>query len=76
MIERAITFSLNISADEYLKSYTGTARSVLAKSEDGRRIRFPAEVLRPFVTHAGIAGRFCIVFDADNRFKRIERLTG
>lgn len=75
MKERAITITLRISAEEYLKSYTGLARSVLARADDGRSIRFPADILRPFVTHTGIKGRFAIYFDAENHFTRIEPIS-
>lgn len=74
MSESAVFVSIKISAEEYLKSYAGTARSVLATSEDGRRIRFPANILRPFVTRAGIDGCFAIYFDDNKRFTRVEKL--
>lgn len=74
MSESTVFVAIKISADEYLKSYAGTARSVLATSEDGRRIRFPANILRPFVTREGIDGRFAIFFDDSRRFTRIEKL--
>lgn len=54
--------------------YEGVVKDVVARSQDGRRVRFPANILRPFVTHAGIAGRFQIEFDGDNRFKTIEKI--
>jgi len=41
----------------------------------GRRVRFPANILRPFVTLEGIQGRFIIRFDSDSRFQGIDRLT-
>jgi len=65
---------LRISSDEFQRLYEGTAKEVSARSIDGRRIRFPANILRPFVTHLGISGIFCIHFDDNNRFQRIEKI--
>lgn len=70
----ALRFRLNISAEHYLTYYQGVARQVLAATADGRRVQFPAERLRPFVTHEGIRGEFVIEFDADNRFVALRRV--
>lgn len=69
-----IIVSLNIAADEYLKLYQGTARSVFTKTREGRSIRFPANILQSFVGHEGVVGSFKIEFDEDMRFKNISRL--
>lgn len=70
----SIDVQLRIAADEYLKLYRGVARTIIAKSTDGRTVRFPAGVLQPFVTHKGVEGLFRIQFDADNRFQSINKL--
>jgi hypothetical protein len=67
---------LNISAAEFQRLYEGTVREVSVRSLDGRRVRFPANILRPFVTHSGISGTFCIRFDQDNRYLGIDRVSG
>lgn len=69
-----IIVSLSISAEEYQRLYEGSAKTVFAHSIDGRSIRFPAGILRPFVLHTGVRGTFQINFDDDNRFHSIERL--
>lgn len=69
-----IQVDLRISAEEYQQLYAGAVRDVLAYAHDGRRVRFPARILQPFVTHSGIEGRFLIHFSADNKFQKIERL--
>lgn len=71
---KQIVVDLYISEDEYLRVYSGQARSVLAYSIDGRRVRFPANILQPFVTHAGIRGRFRIRFNSQGQFEKIEKL--
>lgn len=69
-----ILVNLLITAEEYQRLYQGTVRDVLAHSVDGRRVRFPAMILRPYVTHNGISGRFRIIFDEGNRFQSIEKI--
>ncbi len=54
--------------------YTGLAKSVHTRTQEGKSIRFPADILRKFVTHEGVEGRFAIYFDANNRFQKIERI--
>lgn len=70
---REVTIDLAITAQEYLAHYQGVAREVVATCSDGRKIRFPCNILQPFVTHSGIHGRFVIFFDKDNRFQDIRR---
>ncbi len=70
----AVIVSLSIKADEYLKLYQGSARSVYAKTVEGKSIRFPANILQPFVTHDGVHGSFKIEFGETNKFKSISRV--
>lgn len=65
---------LVISADEFERWYYGAAKDVIASALDGRKVRFPAAILRPYITHTGIYGRFRILFDDNNRFSRIDRI--
>ena len=65
---------LSVSSDDLLRYYTGTATHVVAPALDGRRIRFPARVLRPYVTEAGVHGTFRLRFDRDNRFVSLQLL--
>ena len=69
-----IHFHLNLSAGEFLAYYRGVARDVVAKSVDGRTGRFPANVLRPFVTPDGVAGAFVLVYDEKNKFVEMRRV--
>lgn len=70
-----IRFRLNISPEHYLAYYQGAARKVIAISSDGRRIQFPADKLRPFVTHDGVRGEFVIEFDANHKFVALQRIS-
>jgi hypothetical protein len=71
---RSLVISLAISTDEFQRLYQGSVKEVLAFSQDGRRVRFPAAILRPFVLHNGVQGAFEISFDENNRFQAIKRL--
>ncbi len=73
---KSIVVSLVISAEEFQRLYQGSAKTVFAQSIDGRNIRFPAAILRPFVLHSGVCGTFQINFDEDNRFHSIQRMGG
>lgn len=66
-----VTISLNISSDEYLRFYEGSAELVVAQAKDGRTVQFPANLLRQFVTHEGIVGQFIIEYDAQGKFSKI-----
>jgi hypothetical protein len=71
---RTLRFTLSISYEDYLRYYQGRARSVSASADDGRRIEFPAEHLRPFVLHDGVRGRFELVFDENNKFIELRKI--
>ena len=69
-----IRFCLNLSAERYLQFYQGRASRVSVTSVDGRRIEFPANALRPFVTSQGVQGEFRLLIDENNRLLRLERI--
>lgn len=71
---QALIIDLHISAQQLLKRYRGQTDTVVARSRDGRTVRFPADILRPFILHDGIHGTFCIHYDAEGHFHRISRL--
>ena len=71
---RKIRVNLHISPRQYLAYYKGTADAVVATSVDGRTVRFPARVLRQFLTHDGIEGTFQIRFNEHNKFLGIEKV--
>jgi len=67
-------FSLQISQQQYLQYYQGTANAVQVVTETGQKVQFPAIRLRPFLTHTGIHGRFHLTIDNNNRFIDLQRL--
>jgi uncharacterized protein DUF2835 len=54
--------------------YKGKAQSILVHSIDNRRIKFPANAVRKFLTHDGIHGLFEIQFDKNNKLVNIEKI--
>jgi hypothetical protein len=73
MTNRTFTVQLAIDAEEYRKLYAGYARDVVARTNSGQTIRFPASALRGFVAHDGIRGVFEIQVSGDNRLLEIRR---
>ena len=71
---RSIIVPLRIQPEEFQRLYEGNVKDVSARSIDGLRVRFPANILRPFVNHSGVAGTFAIHFSDDNRFHSIEKI--
>lgn len=70
-----IIVDLQISSEEFLKLYRGTARVVSTRALDGRRVAFPAAILRPWLLHEGIRGRFRIRYDSAGKLQDIQRLS-
>lgn len=67
-------FNLNISWDEFMAYYEGVARDVVAVSDEGLTVRFPAYVLRPYLTGRGIREEFILECDEHNKFSSIRRV--
>ncbi len=74
MAHHSLLFALHISADEYQRYYQGSAKSIATTTVDGRNIKFPANILRPFVTHEGIRGQFKLEYDENSKFVAIKRV--
>jgi hypothetical protein len=70
----SVEIPLDISPEQFLAWYEGTARSVLARTQSGQTVQFPASVLQRFVSTEGIRGRFLLTYDEKNRFVSIARL--
>ncbi|MDK8465198.1 DUF2835 domain-containing protein [Marinobacter sp. SS13-12] len=69
-----IIVDVEISPDEWIKLYQGTATDVRTTARDGRSVRFPARILSRFYLKDGIRGSFRILFDDAGKFTSVERL--
>jgi hypothetical protein len=67
-------FSVSIPAEEYLAYYKGTARWIQVTSSNGKRVRFPASALRPFVDELGVEGLFEMTVDENSKLIDLRRL--
>lgn len=67
-------FHIDISSEQYLDYYRGTAKLVLVHLSDGRTVQFPASLLKKFVTSGGIHGRFVLTCDNDFANAELQRL--
>lgn len=70
----SLRIELDIPAEKYLRWYRGTAKEVMATSEDGRRVQFPASCLQRFVSPDGVHGTFVLTYDENFKFVSIEKL--
>ncbi|MDH5570246.1 MAG: DUF2835 domain-containing protein [Gammaproteobacteria bacterium] len=68
-----IRFTINLSVESYRHYYSGHARFIQVQGHDGRRLRFPAEKLRPYLSHRGVYGEFELEFDENNKFISLRR---
>jgi len=71
---RKIRFHIHIESDEYLRYYQGLADKVRLVADNGQVVMFPANRLKPFLTHDGITGHFEMQFDQNNKFISIRQL--
>ncbi len=69
-----VRVSLYISSEKYIAYYQGVADTVVTRAADGRKVKFPARVLRKFLTHDGIEGEFAIKFNDYHKFIGIKKL--
>lgn len=75
MVEHeTILIRISIPAEKYLTYYQGATNSVLAQAQDGRKIKFPASFLRPFVTQGGVNGLFALTINKAGKLLDIRRL--
>ena len=66
-------FSVAISADEWLATYSGTISNVVVRSTKGIRIAIPIRNFIPYVTYSGIQGMFEVTC-FENRIIELKKL--
>lgn len=70
-----LRFSMNIPREEAMRYYDGTVRFVIVYAENGQRIQFPAQHIRPFITQSGVQGIFSLSFDDNHKMIGIQRIS-
>jgi len=69
-----LKFYLNLTREQALRYYQGTARAIAVTTTNGQKLQFPAEHIRPFIGQTGISGYFSIQFDQDNKLIGLKQL--
>ncbi len=72
-MSQTIRFCLALSYHKYIEVYRGNAEYVVARSFDGRTLRFPADILKPYLTREGIYGTFAITFDSHHKLQSLTK---
>lgn len=67
-------FQLDITPEEFLDYYRGTARHVLAEDTNGKAVQFPASLLQKYVMPDGIHGEFVLTCDDHHKAVSLLRL--
>ncbi|PHS70285.1 MAG: hypothetical protein COB23_03995 [Methylophaga sp.] len=71
---KELHFELNLTRKQALRYYEGSVRFVIVTAENGQKIQFPAQHIRPFIDQNGVEGRFAIQFDSDNKLLSLNKL--
>jgi len=67
-------FQLNIPAQKYVNYYRGSVKQVVAHCTTGATVQFPASLLTPFITSAGIQGHFVLTCDDASKGSELRRV--
>ncbi len=70
----SVQFSLHIQASEVERYYRGSARSILVKSSNGLKVRFPANLILPYIARDGVNGQFILRYDKNGKALSLQRL--
>lgn len=69
-----VHFRLRLTAEQMRSYYEGAASQVIVRASDGRRVQFPAQWLRRFVTLGGVNGLFEMRFGDDRKLIDLRRV--
>lgn len=71
---KTIVVDLAISESQMQRYYMRPGAVVEAVARSGQSVRFPANILHPYITHVGIYGCFEISFTPQGKFQAIRLL--
>lgn len=71
---QSVRFNLSVPSETFLRVYQGVAKNITVRADNGQVIQFPAQHIKPFLTHAGIHGCFEMTFSPEHKFINIKRL--
>ncbi|MEH6393769.1 DUF2835 domain-containing protein [Pseudoalteromonas sp.] len=67
-------FLLNLTYKQCMDYYEGKYTSVQVTEDGGKKVRFAASHLRPFISSLGVRGRFRLLLTPEHKFLRLERV--
>jgi Protein of unknown function (DUF2835) len=73
-MHQRLLVALNLSPQQLIHYYEGSVSTVVARTTNGRTIRFPANILRTVVQPDGVHGIFELILDENCKFVSIKRL--
>ena len=71
---QSLVVDINLPREQYMLIYQTYIRQVKTVARNGQTVRFPVNVLQPFVTANGVLGTFRLFFNESNKFTGIEQL--
>lgn len=74
-MHQRLLVTLNISSQQLIHYYEGNISMVVARTMDGRTVRFPANILRSVVQANGVHGIFELVVDENHKFVSLQRIS-
>ena len=75
MSHQVVRFRLDIPPSELNLYYQGAAKDVVTSTCDGRRVQFPAALLRPYVSRNGVQGVFLLEFDDNHKLVSFRKIS-
>ncbi|MCW8875921.1 MAG: DUF2835 domain-containing protein [Kangiellaceae bacterium] len=67
-------FRLNISPEEFVEYYSGRIKWVITESEQGLKVKFPANLLNKHVSHLGVRGRFNLSYTCEGKVVSLDKI--
>lgn len=74
-MHQRLLVTLNISSQQLIHYYEGNISMVVARTMDGRTVRFPTNILRSVVQANGVHGIFELVVDENHKFVSLQRIS-
>lgn len=73
-MNQSVRFNLSVPSETFLRVYQGVAKNITVRADNGQVIQFPAQHIKPFLTHAGIHGYFEMTFSPAHKFLSIKQI--
>ena len=71
---REYTFTMNLTYQDWLAFYKGYYREIMVSTEQGQKLKIPADRFTSFTTPYGLYGRYRLVLTRDNKIASLAQL--